>query len=79
MQQFTTSNGGVMTKEAGAITGSVHIRVEGDTAYVKYAGANDEYTVQGSVGQRNEQQVIEALSADPGVDEHGNPKSVDLR
>lgn len=79
MQEFTTSDGGVMTKEAGVITGLVHVRVEGNTAYIKYAGATDEYTVQGAVGQRTEQQVAKTLAANPGVDEHGNAKSVDLR
>lgn len=50
---FTSTTGGVMTVEAGAITGDLELRTrptEGNTieAVIKYSGARDQYTVTGS-------------------------------
>ncbi len=50
--QFASTTGGVMTREAGAVTGDLEIatRVEGDAleVCVRYAGAGEWYTVEGS-------------------------------
>lgn len=49
---FASTTGGVMTKEAGAVTGDLEIstRAGGDTlgVWVRYAGAEEWYTVEGS-------------------------------
>jgi hypothetical protein len=49
---FASTTGGVMTKEAGAVTGDLEIstRAEGDAlgVSVRYAGAEEWYTVEGS-------------------------------
>jgi len=49
---FTSTTGGVMTEEAGAITGELEIVCrpgpEGLHVAVRYAGADDWYTVSGS-------------------------------
>jgi hypothetical protein len=49
---FASTAGGVMTREAGAITGDLELatRVEGDRllARVRYAGANEWYEIDGS-------------------------------
>jgi hypothetical protein len=49
---FASTTGGVMTKEAGAVTGDLEIstRAEGDTlgVSIRYAGAEEWYTVEGS-------------------------------
>ena len=49
---FASTAGGVMTREAGAITGDLELatRMEGDRllARVRYAGANEWYEVEGS-------------------------------
>jgi hypothetical protein len=49
---FSSTTGGVMTKEAGAVTGDLEIspRAEGDAleVLVRYAGAEEWYTVENS-------------------------------
>ena len=49
---FASTTGGVLTREAGAVTGDLEIttRPEGDDlgAFVRYAGADEWYTVEGS-------------------------------
>jgi hypothetical protein len=49
---FTSTTGGVMTEEAGAVTGDLEIatRPEGDDVdvMIRYAGAEEWYTVEGS-------------------------------
>ena len=49
---FASTTGGVMTREAGAVTGDLEIatRVENDSlgVFVRYAGAEEWYTVEGS-------------------------------
>jgi hypothetical protein len=49
---FASTTGGVMTEEAGAVTGDLEIatRAEGDAleVSVRYAGAEEWYTVEGS-------------------------------
>ncbi len=87
--------GGVMTEEAGAITGELELltRVTPDgggiEAMVRYAGAQDLYTVSGSpvyaVSERSErlepraahERILEVLTT-PGRVESGNEKPVDL-
>ena len=48
---FASTTGGVMTKEAGAVTGDLEIstRAEGDAlgVSIRYAGAEEWYTVEG--------------------------------
>ena len=49
---FASTTGGVMTREAGAVTGDLEIstHAEGDaiSVSVRYAGAEEWYTVEGS-------------------------------
>ena len=50
---FTSTTGGVMTVEVGAITGALELlthpaKNNGIVALVRYAGARDQYTVAGS-------------------------------
>lgn len=77
-QQFTTPPGGIMTDDVGVITGDVEARIEGDLVRIRYAGADEEYTVSGSVGALTPDEVWERLTSDPGVDEFDNPRHVDL-
>jgi hypothetical protein len=92
---FVSTTGGVMTEEAGAITGELELltRVtpdgDGIEAMVRYAGAQDLYTVSGSpvhpvsahpdqVGHRTaHERILEALTT-PGRVESGNEMPVDL-
>ena len=92
---FVSTTGGVMTEEAGAITGELELltRVTPDggavEATVRYAGAQDVYTVLGSplhaVSRRPDQaehraaheRILEALTT-PGRSEGGNEMPVDL-
>lgn len=65
---FTSTVGGVMTEEAGAITGELELLTRatpdgsGIEALVRYAGALDLYTVAGS--------PVRAVSAVPDEGEH---------
>ncbi len=92
---FVSTAGGVTTEEAGAITGELELltRVTPDggavEAMVRYAGAQDLYTVSGSpvhaVSERPDQvehraaheRILEALTT-PGRVERGNQMPVDL-
>jgi hypothetical protein len=87
--------GGVMTEEAGAITGELELltRVTPDgggiEAMVRYAGAQDLYTVSGSpvhaVSERPDEvehraaheRILETLTT-PGKIKSGNETPVDL-
>lgn len=75
---FTTTLGGVMTREQGAITGDVEAWIDGDLLRIRYAGAEDVYTVDGAVAGRTLDQMVTLLTTDPGVDADGNPKTVEL-
>ncbi len=63
---FTSTTGGVMTREAGAVTGDLEIttRAEEDAlgAFVRYAGADEWYTVEGGP-------IDLASTAPPSADE----------
>ena len=63
---FASTTGGVMTQEAGAVTGDLEIttRAEGDTleVLVRYAGAEEWYTVEGGL-------ISLASTAPPSRDE----------
>jgi hypothetical protein len=92
---FRSTTGGVMTDEAGAITGELELltRVTPDgggiEAMVRYAGAQDFYTVSGSpvhaASERPDQvehcaaheRILETLTT-PGRVESGNEMPVDL-
>ena len=84
---FTSTTGGVMTEEAGAVTGELELlcRPEacGLRVEVRYAGADEWYTVSGSPvgvqGDENEtrDQLLERLTK-PGPVVDGNEKPVTL-
>jgi hypothetical protein len=80
--------GGVMTKEAGAITGDLDVETtivgKGIDVRVAYADADEWYTLLGSpvpLGTGDlrhlHQQVVLRLTR-PGPIEHGNERPVDL-
>lgn len=87
---FCSPLGGVMTAGPdGTISGDLLVRVREGAGHahvqVAYAETDDWYPVQGGslslVGSlRNDAAVIiaAALSADPGVDDDGNPRCTDL-
>ena len=86
---FSSTTGGVMTREAGAVTGDLElaITVEGDrlVAKVRYAGANEWYEIEGSparveaAGNPDEEHhlIIEHLGR-PGPVTLGNEEPVSL-
>jgi hypothetical protein len=92
---FESTVGGVMTEEAGAITGDLELLTRptpaGDAieVLVRYAGAQDLYTVTGSpvhaVSERPDQvehraahgRILEALTT-PAAMSGGNETPVDL-
>jgi hypothetical protein len=86
---FLSTAGGVMTQEAGAITGELELltRSSGDGALevlVRYAGADEWYAVSGSPvpegeadHRRTHEAVLERLTT-PGQVEDGNELPVDL-
>ena len=92
---FASTLGGVMTEEAGAITGDLELLTrpieagEGGAleALVRYAGAEEWYTVSGSpvaepAGGQDHRASHEAALArltTPGPVEDGNEQPVDLR
>ena len=80
MTPFTAPLGGVMTDEAGAITGDLElVDIANERAHVRYVGATDVYTVTGNVPQDwDEAKVTAHLTTDPGNDEWGNPASTSL-
>ena len=93
---FVSTAGGVMTEEAGAITGELELLTGvtsdggGIEVMVRYAGAQDLYTVSGSpvyaVSEHPDQvehraaheRILEALTT-PGRIESGNEMPVDLQ
>ena len=89
--RFVSTAGGVMTEEAGAITGELELLtrpVEAGgalEALVRYAGAEEWYTVSGSpvaAGGEDHRASHEAALArltTPGPVEDGNELPVDLR
>jgi hypothetical protein len=92
---FVSTTGGVMTEEAGAITGELELltRVTQDgggiEVMVRYAGAQDPYTITGSpvhaVSERPDheehraahERILETLTT-PGRVESGNEMPVAL-
>jgi hypothetical protein len=91
---FVSTTGGVMTNEVGAITGELELQTRatpggGIEAMVRYAGAQDLYTVSGSPvcaasGHPDQaehrvahERILETLTT-PGRVESGNEKPVDL-
>ena len=84
---FTSTTGGVMTDEVGAITGELELQTRptsgGIEARVRYADARDLYTVNGSpVGSNGSHQqahetILQRLTT-PGRVESGNELPVDL-
>jgi hypothetical protein len=89
---FASTVGGVLTEEAGAITGELELLTRpggaGDgrlDALVRYAGAKEWYTVSGSpilaCGEDHRalhERVLARLTT-PGPTESGNELPVDLR
>jgi hypothetical protein len=84
---FTSTAGGVMTEEAGAVTGELELLcrpgADGLDVLVRYAGADDWYTVSGSPvrarGDEDEtrEQVLGRLCT-PGPVVDGNEGAVTL-
>jgi hypothetical protein len=84
---FTSTAGGVMTNEVGAITGELELLTNptdsGIEARVRYAGARDLYTVTGSpvratgVHRETHKVILQRLTAPRRV-EDGNELPVDL-
>ena len=83
---FTSTTGGVMTEEAGAITGALEVLCrpgpDGLHVAVRYAGADDWYTVSGSpvrAGGEDEtpERVLRHLRT-PGPVVDGNERAVTL-
>ena len=79
-----TPPGGIMTEQEGAVTGAVEVTTtdgpDGVEVTARYEGGLDVWTVTGSplpCGTAHEQ-VITALTTDPGVDEYGNAAVVSL-
>jgi len=87
---FDSTTGGVMTEEAGAITGELEAEtrsVEGSVEIkVRYAGADEWYTVEGSPLESREakdtdalhERVVEHLQR-PGPTANGNEEPVSLK
>jgi hypothetical protein len=84
---FTSTTGGVLTVEVGAITGNLELltrpidnRIETN---VRYAGADDLYTVAGSpvrttdTHNKTHETILKHLTT-PGKIEQGNELPVDL-
>jgi hypothetical protein len=84
---FTSTTGGVMTEEAGAITGDLELlcrpAAEGTHVAVRYAGTSDWYTVAGSPvpalgeGGETRDRMLEHLTT-PGPVVSGNERPVTL-
>ena len=84
---FTSTTGGVMTEEAGAVTGELELlcrpEAGGVRVAVRYAGADEWYTVSGNPVriQRDENetrdQLLERLTT-PGPVVDGNERPVTL-
>ena len=89
---FVSTTGGVMTEEAGAVTGDLELLTRpseagdgGLEALVRYAGAEEWYTISGSpvpTGHEDHHAAHEAALVrltTPGPVEGGNELPVDLR
>jgi hypothetical protein len=84
---FTSTTGGVMTEEAGAVTGDLELlcrpEAGGLRVEVRYAGADEWYTVSGSPAQVQDdpddapERVMRYLST-PGPVVDGNESAVSL-
>ena len=84
---FTSTTGGVLTVEVGAITGDLELLTRptnsGIETEVRYAGARDLYTVSGSpvpttdTHQKAHEAILKQLTT-PGSQEQGNELPVDL-
>jgi hypothetical protein len=84
---FTSTVGGVMTVEVGAITGELELLTRpagsGIEAQVRYAGARDLSTIAGSPARSSathhkaHDTILERLTT-PGKSEAGNEPPVDL-
>jgi len=84
---FTSTTGGVLTVEVGAITGDLELLTRptenGIQTKVRYAGARDLYTVIGSPVPTTDshhkvhQAILKQLTT-PGTLEQGNELPVDL-
>ena len=84
---FTSTSGGVMTEEAGAVTGELDLscrpEADGLRVAVRYAGADEWYTVSGSparIGGSPDDasgRVVRHLTT-PGPVVDGNEKAVTL-
>ena len=80
---FTSTSGGVMTDEVGAITGELELLTHPTNgaieARVRYAGARDLYTITGSPVRATEthQNMLQRLTT-PGRIQDGNELPVDL-
>ena len=85
---FTSTTGGVLTVEVGAITGDLELLTRstdgGIETQVRYAGARDLYTVTGSpvpttdTHHKVHESILKQLTT-PGRIEHGNELPVDLQ
>jgi hypothetical protein len=85
---FTSTTGGVMTEEAGAVTGELDLscqpEADGLRVAVRYAGADEWYTVSGSPVRTQDDpgdapgRVLRHLST-PGPVVDGNEKAVTLK
>lgn len=78
---FTAPPGGVMTREAGAVTGDLEAWLDErhpGTVRVRYAGATEAYTVSGSAPGLTLDEAVARLSTDPGLDADQNPASTSL-
>jgi hypothetical protein len=84
---FTSTTGGVLTNEVGAITGQLELLTRparnGIEAEVRYEGARDLYTVSGSPLETTDSHpeghrtILQKLTT-PGRIERGNELPVDL-
>jgi hypothetical protein len=84
---FSSTTGGVLTVEVGAITGDLELltrpTISGIQTEVRYAGARDLYTVTGSpvpttdTHQKAHESILKQLTT-PGRIEQGNELPVDL-
>lgn len=88
---IASAAGGVMTDDAGAITGDLEVRTVPEAGllevYARYAGAEEWYTVSGGpVPLSNEEaepgelhERVVAYLSKPGSDVDGNEEAVSLR
>lgn len=84
---FTSTTGGVMTEEAGAITGELELSCRPEAGrlriQIRYAGADEWYTVSGGpISTRDDldeasEEVVRHLST-PGPVVEGNEQAVTL-